>query len=395
MDTKCLIAATVAFLLLVPCAIMAQGTPSATLVTALQSARPGAVVPMGTTIGVIGPYNSAAQPVAATGGGTLLYSDDPETAGAAGILYRDTAVPAGVVRVYLYHVNGLQAQHRFSIVLVNNGAGAVLVTPRRKALPPPTGNYLDVGREATRQFYENAQLPPAVTVPAGGRALLDESLDQLRVNRNALANGFYEFSTSGPLEIATVMVAVGTDTLAAYPTMAFSPNDGFDRDGTFSPLTRRNQTVYQYSTTNRMRRVRIGESLTLPQGDPPASGTSAETGQPRRLLGNYGIDYVIDIDVTNPTGEHLAVLLNPRGGTYSGYTRVFWAGELTATKVPAPPTLVIQPTAESGVCAVLPPLAGTVRLTIETTPAGASSLPFDLVLVPFSMPATGHGWMAR
>lgn len=369
-----------AIMLALPAAAIAAPTPSG-LEAALEGATVGAIVDLGFSSTASIPALNAAPNRLATTGGTLLYSDDPETALQDGILYRDT-MPAGLHRIYLYHVNGTASPRRFSIVLENQGAEAANVTPTKRSMPAASGNYLQVGREGSRLHYENATLPPALVVPAGGRALLDAQLDGMSASTNQLVATMHDYTTDRPLRVSVVMVPAGADTLATYPSMIFSPNDGNAREGTFAGTTRSEPSAaYAVSTSGGMRKLRIGDP-NAGQTDPPLAGTDAETGLAALLKGNYGVTYDIDLSVANDTSERLGILLNPRGGNYGGYVRTTLNGATTATMVPTG-SLVVPPTTQGGVCALLDLPHGTSTLKLEFIPAGASSLPIEFLLVPY------------
>lgn len=358
----------------------------------LLQAQVGGVIDLGTfSLGAIGTLNALSNRLQ-DAGGTLLYSDDPETAEQTGILYQDT-VPAGETRVYLYHVNGTATQKRFSIVLENPGATTATVTPTRRSFPTPSGNYLQVGREGVRLFYESSTVPPPLSIPAGGTAILDPTLDATRVNFNALVGTIHDFTSNVPLRVSSVMVDGGADTLAVFPTLPFSPNDGLNRQGSFAAFTRRNAVAYPFDTAGGVKTLRIGDS-NVDQSDPPLVGIDAETGEPTTLRGNYGVTYEIDVAVSNNAGRRLALVLNPRGGVYGGYVRVrLGDGPWEGTLVPAA-SLVVPVTSGGGVCALIdPPAGGTTNLRVELIPAGASSLAINLHLVPFgSLPGEPELW---
>ena len=356
-------------------------TPPA-LDTALRGASVGEVIDWPNPSVFQVPALNAAPNRLEPGGGTLLYSDDPEKSPGAGILYQET-VYEGMGRVYLYHTNDTQTPSRFSIVLENTGDEAITITPGRRALSLVSADYIRVGRTAVQEFYEME--PPfaeSFSIPAGERALLDSELDSMTAGNTELLGTIHDFTTTGPVRVSTVMVNGGGDTLAEFPAMEFLEDDGFLREGTFPETTRTAPgDSYAYDMSSGVARLRIGDNNA--QGaDPPSEGLDAQSGDPGELRGNYGITYEIDVEVVNPGGRKLAVLLNPRGGDYGGYIRTTYDGQETSTLVPSD-SPVIPPTTEAGVCALLEPNHANGTLTLELIPAGASSLAIDLLLVPY------------
>lgn len=332
----------------------------------------------------------------ARSGGVLLYSDDPETVTAPGVLYQDT-VPAGSCRVYLYHVSSLAAAMRCSVVIENPGATPVTITPTHRAVVTPSGNYLAVGRELSRRVFDSSLAPGAFSIPAGGRALLDSALDSQLIQRNQLLAASLDFTATGNVRVSTVMVAQGVDTLATFPQLTLSPADSSMRQGTF-PLNDRTAIAagYRWNASAGLARFRIGESGSA-LNDPPAPGTDAERANIATTLpGNYGIQYDIRMTYNNDTGQRGAILLNPRGGNYGGWFRVTMDDVVVGEGLVPSGTLVVPPTTGAGVVALMDGAAGEHELRLQFTPAGASALPIELLFVPYTYtppPSPTQGWV--
>lgn len=312
--------------------------------------------------------------------GTNIYSDDPETVEQFGRLYEANA-EAGVVTVYTYHVNGIGGSGKFSVVLENpSDTETATITFGRRGLAGASANYMLVGRLATQRFFtEPAPFRSSITIPPGGIALLDPEMETRTATINQLVNGWHEFETDQPLRVTSVFVTSTANTLTSFPTLGFSPRDGFDRHGTFPAVERRNNTPYVYNTSDGMRRVRIGNVFE----DPPLSGVDDMTGEARTLLGNYGIVYEIEYTVRNTTGERLALIMNPRGGAYGGWFRVTYGGETEEGFVPSNAMAISPAIQNAGVIALLDPKPSAQTLRIVTSPAGAMSLPIELILAPY------------
>jgi hypothetical protein len=321
----------------------------------------------------------------ATQGGTLIYSDDPETALSSGVLYRDD-VAAGLSRVYLYHVNGTGTAKKFGLVIENIGTGNANVAVTRRTLLPPSGNYAAIGKAASRDFYTNQQTLAPLSLPPGQPVLADSAVPAAIATTNQLVHSIHDITSDKPLRLSTVMVDSSTNLLTAFPTLPKSPDDGDNREGTFTGTLRTTTTPYVYDTASGIRRLRIadgGEFLT----DPPLSGVDADTGAAALLRGNYGVDYDIHLNVTSSDGRQLAVLLNPRGGAYGGYALTTLGNAAPIGAMMSNDTSgQIPTTTHAGVCATVAPTVATQTLRVQLTPAGASSLAIDLLLVPFDVP---------
>ncbi|MEQ8819053.1 MAG: hypothetical protein RLY93_02330 [Sumerlaeia bacterium] len=313
-----------------------------------------------------------------------------------GVLY-EASLAAGTHRLYLYHVNGLTEPMRFLAVASNAGDGNVRFRIQREALEGPSANYLAVGRAASERFLA----PPVQTLAGvfgpGDVGPLDNELLAIAAARDQLVNGIYRIETDGPMRVTVMALRQSTPTFPLPMNLPPSADDGDNREGTFAGTTR--SGTYAWSTESGMARLRIGDGGEF-ETDPPLSGVDEEDGAARLLRGNYGVEYAIDVDVSAPDGQRFAVLLNPRGGNYGGAVETtFGPGPAVMQLVPEE-SLVVPPTTEAGVVGIYDPftVAGDAdRLTIRLTPAGASSLAIDLLLVPFGgpreKPLPPAGWM--
>lgn len=362
----------------------ATDTPEA-LQAALREASPGEIVTWNITSLIYSDTLNRSPWQLQNVAGTLIYSDDPETVSGFGILYRDT-VPAGAARVYLYHLNGTGQAAKGTVVLRNPGAAAARIAGRRAAISTPSTNYHAVGKEGVQRFYESPVIETDFTLAAGEIALLSPALDVLQVPNNRLLSAYLDFSCDQAVEVTALFLDAASDTLAVFTQQTLLPPDGYGRQGTFPAIGRSNVTHYTYKTSSGIKRFRVAEG-SGGTADPPLQGVDAELGGSRALLGNYAVAYRIATQITSDDGRALAVLLNPRGGTYGGYTRVTYPeeGEPFGTLAPTP-ALTIAPTTQAGVCAILRPSAGPEIMILELIPAGASSLPVEMLLVPFTPP---------
>lgn len=365
-------------------------TPTA-LSTALGTAAAGAVVELGFGSGVFGDgtFLNRAPRMMDWVPGTLVYSDDPESVLQPGVLYR-TPLPVGLSRTYIYHTNE-SADNNMKItgVLENAGTQTALVIFRRRALPTPSGNYIAVGVEGVRQYYENTAIHAPLAIPPGGAALLDTVMDGTTVLRDRLMHGIHEFTSDQPLTFTAVMLPSTADTLASLPGLPFSPDDGHKREGTFPHLGRENTVPYEHDTASGIGRIRVADWGT--DIDPFVEGVDAEDGLPARLRGNYGVTYTIRVALRSTDGRRVAVLFAPPDNSphYGGYLR--WefpdtGGAGTGQAVPQSGALV---PGRGGVACKLSPGASGQVLRMETIPAGSMYLPFDILLVPYGEVLSG------
>jgi hypothetical protein len=349
----------------------------------LQNATVGAIVDLG--------FSSLTQDLILNQGpgqlqvvpGNLIYSDDPETPTDFGILYRD-ALPAGNSRIYLYHVNGTPHNAKITAVLQNNTSTSATIEFTHKALPPPSSSYAIIGKEAVRQFYENSSLSASFTLAPGSAAVIDPELDATILAYDELVNAIYEFICDQPITVTILIIQATSDTLTTFASLTnFVANDGHYRQGTFPNYGKENAAYYVYNTADGIKRIRIADDIYL-ANDPFLIGTDAETGDTRKLKGNYGVTYSIWLNVTSSDGRRLAVLLNPRGGAYGGYVRTTLPTAVPVGELVPNPTTRVSYNWQGAVCAKFAAAASTETLLVEIIPAGASALPIELLLVPFS-----------
>lgn len=356
-------------------------TPSA-LNTTLQSATTGSIVSLGfSSLTSIPLLNGSPNQLSASSG-NLFFSDNPEMTTGTGILYRDT-LSAGTNRIYIYHVNATGSNGKITCVLENQNASATTVTFTHMALPTPSANYPNVGKLAVQAYYENTSLPSTISINANSAALLDSALDNLTVNGTGglLVHGIYEFTSTQSLRVWSLMLSSSASTLSDYSSQSFLTADSHD-EGTFTQFAKSRVTAYSYNSTSGMARIRIADGTT----DPDISGTDSETASSISLGGSYGITYTVNVDFTGGDGRALAVLLNPRGGAYGGYLRSTWpvgSNGIYGQLVPSSSTTVSLNT-QGAVCTMIRPYSSAQTLRLEFIPAGGTSLPFELLLVPYS-----------
>ncbi len=349
---------------------------------------PGAVISLG---GYAPPFgailNPATNQLDLVPGG-LLYSDCPEYFKGFGVLYSGTFDP-GPVRVYLYHVNDISpaTSARLTATVENLGEETATVEFTRKSLPGPSLNYLAVGREAGELFYTDGPLPPTITLPPGEAAVLDPVLDATTMSRGQLISAKYDLVTDQPVRITSLALPAGTETLAELHGAEALPNDDQFRQGTFTHWGKRNASPYTIRTGDGTKRLRIADGAFF-ANDPPIPGLDEQRGVETTLPGNFGVTYEMEALVTHDDGRRLALLVNPRGGTYGGYFRTTYpadtgepAGQLAPT-----PALAVASSSDAAIIAKLPLLAGENMLRLEFIPAGASNLPIEILLVPFDDP---------
>ncbi|MHB8418518.1 MAG: hypothetical protein ACYDCL_10610 [Myxococcales bacterium] len=337
------------------------------------AANPGDVVPLGSLDpAALPPPALAVAP--APDAGTLVFSDDPETVGGSGVLYRDTVGP-GPVRLFVYHVNGGSLARKISVVLENaSPQQAVTVAVKARALAGPSTNYLYTGKVAVQRWLSSAGALP-FTVPTSQAALLDSALDGTALATGELINAIYDLALDGPLTVSVVSLQATTDTLASYTGLTLLAGDGHQR-GTFWP----DELVAAGDPSCPLDTSWGALDFPLPPSD-SVHGTDATTGQTEVLDGQYGVLTRIDLSVTSSDGRSLALLLDPRGGAYGGAASV--PAGLTAGGIWALPSATDSALDQGIVVGRYAPQGQPEIGPLVWTLSGGSSAPVDLLLVPY------------
>lgn len=312
-------------------------------------------------------------PVSRTdGGGPLLFSDSPETVPGPGLLYAD--VLDGPGRVYVYHATGGASPLRYVVLATGTGTPAT-VTVTADAISGPWNDYAWVGRQGALRWLQDRATPAApwtVSVPAAGTVVLDPALDAVATRPGWLMHAIHDFFTDAPVLLEVVAVAEGADAIAARPGLSLLPRDVHDR-GTFTPSERTLAGCADAALGGV--RLRLGGGTA---DDPWPAGVDAPTGDPEELIGAYGLAYTVDLTLSG--SGPVSVLLAPRGGPAAGAAWVS-AGVAPEAVFDFPTDGDVVEVGEAALLGTWDPSV-TPRAVVRWTPAGSSSLPVDLLVVP-------------
>ncbi len=327
---------------------------------AAAAAAPGDVVAMGFDEGAL-----PCVPVVVCrpeGAPTMLFSDDPESPTADGVLYADTVGP-GRFRLYVYHANGGATARKFPVVVLNPSAAAARVTIRKKGLAAPSTDYVGVGKAVAAAWLDST-LADVVTVPAGARVLLDAALDAKHAARAELVHAIYDVELDAPLKISFVSLGIAADAATATGGLSLLPADNLHDRGTFPGA---DVSLVATEPILQAGHLRLGDNVT----EDDLVGTDATTGAAKKLGGNYGVFYTFS--ASSAGGVVLAA--SPRGGEWGGVAQP--ASGAPSLLLPKATTSLASTTRAAWIGASAP---GAVSAALVT--AGGSNLPLDLVVVP-------------
>jgi hypothetical protein len=370
------------------CVLGAVGVPiPADINAALKKAEPGSIIDV--TSLKMDQMNDILNSAAvghefSIGGGYLVYSDDPETVRDYGVLYKDSVPMTSGARIYIYHVNGMTKSAKITAVLTNPSTTQnITVSYVRKSLATPSGDYLAVGAEGVLEFYNNAEVPKPHLLSAGSSMLLDGELDSVLVNNEQLLSGIFDISSSYPelpLVVTILMTPTSAVTLDTFSSYGYATKDGYHRLGTYDCNKKLNPSGvawFSHDVSVGAKYLEIASNVKYTVNDVPLSGFSSYDNSTATLNGNYGVEYILQVAVNNDLQIPVkySVVLNPRGGEYVGYIRI----NASATQY-IPLVKTSTQGAVSGIIDI--PASSATTVTIEFMPAGSTSLPVWLLLLP-------------
>lgn len=296
----------------------------------------------------------------------LLFSDSPEAPTQSGVLYQDTV--AGRARLLAYHLNALSRPARLYVMARNLEARPVEVRTERQGETAPTRVEGQLGQVTLLDYFASSA-DHTLTLAPGELAAVYAS-PTLGIGSGV--NVMQDLTTSGRVELTFLMLEDGLPpTLQVLQQLPYLPLDGKHQRGTFPGAVR----ALRVDLTRLPARLVIGDGHL----DPAIMGVDRLTGQPMRLVGNYGVLY--DLEVSGTAGT--VVALSPRGGLYRGAMNILDGAVNQTIKLPrtgnaiAPdqPVLLWRP--------------ATNRLNIDFVPSSGSNLPISLVFYPARLPGLG------
>jgi hypothetical protein len=299
----------------------------------------------------------------------MLFSDDPESPAADGVLYADVIGP-GAFRAYVYHTNGGSGLRKFPVVLLNQGTVDVNVVLGPKGVAGPGTDYVAVGKSAITAWLGDTTTQ-ALVVPAGKRVLLDADLDAVHAAAGELAHGILDFTLDGPVKLSVVSVVASEDAATLTASLGLLPDDQLHQRGTFPGATRLLQGTIPLDGAS-VRHLTLGDGVV----DLDLVGHDAVDGTSVSLGGNYGLVYQATLTV----GVHTGFVIAPQGGAWGGGAGVPQGED-------GPAGIVALPSATSSLGSQSEAIevgrfAAQTSVTLTLISAGGSNLPVDLASVP-------------
>lgn len=308
-------------------------------------------------------------------GGTLIFSDSPETVEQDGILYTDTV--QGKSRILYYHLNATKLNKKIAVVLENMSADETDVSVSRGGMGAPSADYLSVGKQTQTEYFKAPKLDK-IHFFANGKRLLNSKMNQTIVEPGQLVYGVFDFETTVPIKVSVVMLPAEDDPVQFLSRARVLPADSHRLRGTFVGMDRivKSDQIYDSSKDGA-----IYIPLADDKNDEYRTGIDATDGSIVKNYGNYGILYKIHIP-TKGMGKTKYYLM-PRGGVYAGAMTVGRAMNSSKDMLLTPADRIffgekinVNELAELGT------YNDFSSTWFEFSPPGASNLPVNLVLIP-------------
>ena len=239
--------------------------------------------------------------------GTLIISNSPEIVKEKGILYRD--IVKGKGRVVIHHLNGFTQQQlskeskRLMVIAQNQTATPVKITISKRSVKGPDKNVLHAGQKSVQGYLESTMHIDYTIAPGEGVYIYDSKPSNW--DSDTVITGMFNFETDGPLRL-TVAVGGPKTEIEHLNNMVALNKDNHIR-GTYDTLTR----YYHIDATQLENSAKL---LIGSDKEEWAVGYDAITGETVYNRGNYGIEHSLKVITKDPLG----ILLNARGGMYTG-----------------------------------------------------------------------------
>ncbi|TCS79330.1 copper amine oxidase [Pectinatus cerevisiiphilus] len=309
-------------------------------------------------------------------GGTLLFSDSPETVYQDGILYEDTI--SGKGRLYYYHVNGTEEDKKVVVMLTNtNKEKSVNFHITRSAEAGPSADYLYVGKTSQLRYF-GYQIPQDIFIDKDSARILDGRTNNILVKKDELVCGIYDFETKSPVKITVMMLPLNEDPYTFMKTASVLLKDDSRLRGTFKNMDRVLQGEKRYNPEND---GTVYFTIADDRDDAYLTGVDATDGSSVKNYGNYGILYYLDIPMSGMGKVHY--YLQPLGGVYAGAMSVQINDAINFNVLPTPSERAFfGENLREDYYADLGVYGARDSLLFKYSPPGASNLPVKIILSP-------------
>ena len=306
--------------------------------------------------------------------GILMLSDSPEYANKDGILYSDEV--KGKVRMYFYHVNQQNGPRKVVVMAYNPAREPVTVTLDHLAYSRPSSAYYTVGKELSILYYETEPVTQSITVPADGYALIGEKLNSVAVQPDELFSGLLDMNFPSQMTVSSIIMPIHENPYKFVKLLQYLPSDDVHLRGTFHGSNRKLESIEDYSTDTGIGYVKLGDGIR----DHFLVGRDALENRSAEDIGNYGVDYNLDVKTKGNGKVHL--YFNTQGGAYAGVLSVRYDNKLDLIEVPKDPDQYNMGDNDAYAMQYVDTFEAGKEISIHLMPPGAANLPVRLIFVP-------------
>ncbi|MEN6357946.1 MAG: hypothetical protein ABFD83_12790 [Armatimonadota bacterium] len=254
----------------------------------------------------------------------LFYSNDPERLLKYQVLFAGKLTDNKPTRVLFHHQNAMGKSVHFLVDVINPNIMPIKVKVARAVSSPITDTVL-VGYKASLSFLKDDRSDVSVieTIPPESRLVLVSDM----LGHMDTTSGILQITQidGGESYIRIVANPPGLDNVAAGD-IAAAPN----------PLVlTMSEHVYPLPIKEVSADYEVGKQWAF---IPLGKKALTDVTQQKKLYGNYGVTYQINVKVTNPTDttKKVTVVFDPSAGLASGVFII--DGEFVSTKYVKPPS---------------------------------------------------------
>ncbi|WP_256758489.1 copper amine oxidase N-terminal domain-containing protein [Cohnella sp. WQ 127256] len=299
---------------------------------------------------------------------TLMRSNSPELIKEDGIYYTDTATDK--VRFLVHNENSTTVAKRVYVIATNNNAEAAEVYVDNVGVGGPSLYVSSTGKQAVGKFLESRQtMKPSVKIdiPAGESRMLFPEQSANPLNPGYVLTLYGDVHTDSMIQFSVVVVGADEDVIKRLPELPLLNRDGKHIRGTFEMANR--SIVVNKPIGEIKERMIVADKVV----DSRLSGTDMTNGDTMSNDGNNGALYMMTFTNVLP---NTAILINPRGGHYSGAFNV--NGQIVYTTAKS----ILKNANESAILYKTGDVAENVSIVF--TPASGSNLPINLLFIPLA-----------
>lgn len=302
---------------------------------------------------------------------TLVRSNSPERIVQEGIYYQDDL--SGDVRFLIHHQNARPNPVKIYLLAKNNGTTPATVTLNTVGMFGPNRFVAATGKNSVANYltsFHDKTPVETITIEPDHAELIVKDLSSRAIPTESVITMYADIYADQQLTFQVIVLDEINDLMRTYPFLhgINATRDGRHTRGTFENGNRE-LTVSQPIGTE-LSRIIIGDGSV----DQYVTGVDNFSNYHETNFGNRGVFYTLHLEKVAP---NTALVLNPRGGHYSGAFLV--NGQL----VMAPENGVLHDPNE---VVVLYRTGNTEeKVTIQFIPASGSNLPINILTIPLKI----------